>query len=171
MKKWILLFGLFILVVSCASHQSVNRSEKAYGSSLKSKSFRNENSHKVNKIISDAESYLGVPYKFGGMTYSGFDCSGFVSKVFSENNIQLTRRTVDQAKEGSPVHISEVKSGDLLLFATSSGRNISHIGIVHTIENDGEIKFIHASTSKGVIISSLNEKYWNNAFLFARRIL
>lgn len=51
------------------------------------------------------------------------------------------------------------------------GAKVSHVGIVHTIETNGEIKFIHASTSKGVIISSLNETYWNKSFLFAKRIL
>ncbi|WP_435524963.1 C40 family peptidase [Chryseobacterium indoltheticum] len=67
--------------------------------------------------------------------------------------------------------LKTVKPGDLLFFATSGGSRVSHVGIVYTIENDGEIKFIHASTSKGVIISSLNEKYWNKAYLHAQRVL
>ena len=69
------------------------------------------------------------------------------------------------------IEIKNTKPGDLIFFATSGGTKVSHVGIVHDIGNDGEVKFIHASTSKGVIISSLNEKYWNKAYLFARRVL
>ena len=64
-----------------------------------------------------------------------------------------------------------MKPGDLLFFATAGGSRVSHVGIVHDIGNDGEVKFIHASTSKGVIISSLNENYWNKAYLHAQRVL
>lgn len=122
-------------------------------------------------IIKDAEKYIGVPYKFAGTTSSGFDCSGFTVKVFAENNFTLPRRSSDQALEGQEISIKNVKPGDLLFFATAGGTKVSHVAIVHGIGNDGEVRFIHASTSKGVIISSLNEKYWNKAFLYARRVL
>ena len=69
------------------------------------------------------------------------------------------------------IKIMNAKPGDLLFFATAGGSRVSHVGIVHDIGRDGEIKFIHASTSKGVIISSLNERYWNRAFLHAQRVL
>ena len=58
-----------------------------------------------------------------------------------------------------------------MFFATNGNGAVSHVGIVKEIKNRGEITFIHASTSKGVIVSSLNEKYWNKAFLFAKRVL
>lgn len=134
-------------------------------------SHTKSNGGKVASILSDAEKYLGTPYRLGGMTSSGFDCSGFVNKVFDENDIKLTRRSADQAKEGVGIDVTEVRKGDLLFFATAGGKRVSHVGIVHTIGNDGEIKFIHASTTKGVIISSLDETYWDKAFLFARRVL
>ena len=125
----------------------------------------------IKEILKDAEKYLGAPYKYGGNTSSGFDCSGFTVKVFDENNTKLPRRSEDQSNTGKSISIKETKPGDLLFFATAGGSKVTHVGIVHDIGNDGEVKFIHASTSKGVIISSLNEKYWNKAYLFARRVL
>lgn len=125
----------------------------------------------IKEILKDAEKYLGAPYKYGGNTSSGFDCSGFTVKVFDENKTKLPRRSEDQSNSGKPISIKETKPGDLLFFATAGGTRVTHVGIVHDIGNNGEVKFIHASTSKGVIISSLNEKYWNKAYLFARRVL
>ena len=127
-------------------------------------------STETTELLKDAEKYLGAPYKYAGNTSTGFDCSGLVCKVFDENQMKLPRRSEDQGKEGKEVDISMVQPGDLLFFATSGGCRISHVGIVHRILSDGEINFIHSSTSKGVIISSLNEKYWNHAYLFARRV-
>ncbi|MDO5616820.1 MAG: NlpC/P60 family protein, partial [Cruoricaptor ignavus] len=77
----------------------------------------------------------------------------------------------DQALTGDKITIKQVKPGDLLFFATSGGNRVSHVGIVQEIGSDGEVKFIHASTSKGVIVSSLNERYWNKAYLHATRVL
>ncbi|HCN11892.1 MAG TPA: hydrolase Nlp/P60, partial [Chryseobacterium sp.] len=128
------------------------------------------NSH-VQEILKDAQKYLGAPYKYAGNTSSGFDCSGLVCKVFDENNLKLPRRSEDQSNAGKEINIRDAKPGDLVFFATAGGTRVSHVGIVHDIGSDGEVKFIHSSTSKGVIISSLNEKYWNSAYLFVRRVL
>ncbi|WP_432432088.1 C40 family peptidase [Chryseobacterium scophthalmum] len=167
------------IIVSCGSSKNVSSSKKSPSKNVaKSEnlrkldsSFDGKVSGSIKSLLKDAETYLGTPYKFGGNTSSGFDCSGFTVKVFQDNNFSLPRRSSDQADAGKSIDIKTVKPGDLLFFATSGGSRVSHVGIVHTIENDGEIKFIHASTSKGVIISSLNEKYWNKAYLHAQRIL
>ena len=167
------------IIVSCGSSKNVSSSKKnpsknvAKSENLRKldSSFDGKVSGSIKSLLKDAETYLGTPYKFGGNTSSGFDCSGFTVKVFQDNNFSLPRRSSDQADAGKSIDIKTVKPGDLLFFATSGGSRVSHVGIVHTIENDGEIKFIHASTSKGVIISSLNEKYWNKAYLHAQRVL
>ena len=187
MKKVLLLAAVTFTLWSCSASQparvygnknisnnnsySYNTNNENPSKSKNKKSSKEGPDAKAASILSDAEKYLGAPYRAGGMTYSGFDCSGFVNTVFAENNIKLTRRSADQAKEGVGINIENVKHGDLLFFATAGGKRVSHVGIVHTITNDGEIKFIHASTSKGVIISSLEEAYWDKAFLFARRVL
>lgn len=167
------------VIVSCGSSKNVSSSKKSPSKNVaKSEnlrkldsSFDGKVSGSIKSLLKDAETYLGTPYKFGGNNSSGFDCSGFTVKVFQDNNFSLPRRSSDQADAGKSIDIKTVKPGDLLFFATSGGSRVSHVGIVHTIENDGEIKFIHASTSKGVIISSLNEKYWNKAYLHAQRVL
>ncbi len=180
-SKWNKIFVLIIasiIAVSCGSSKNVASKKSGSKTVTKTENLRNLDSKfdgKVSKSISsilkDAEKYIGTPYKFGGNTSSGFDCSGFTVKVFDENDFKLPRRSSDQAEAGNKIDINEVKPGDLLFFATAGGSRVSHVGIVHDIGNDGEVKFIHASTSKGVIISSLNEKYWNKAYLHARRVL
>lgn len=177
MKKAILSATILVLV-SCGSTQKVVKREiptptVARAENLKKleSNFSGRLTSVMENVIKDAEKYLGAPYKFGGVTSSGFDCSGFTSKVFDENSYKLPRRSMDQAVTGSEVDIRQVKPGDLLFFATAGGEKVSHVGIVHDIGQDGEVKFIHASSSKGVMISSLNEKYWNKAFLHAQRVL
>ncbi|SEM86849.1 C40 family peptidase [Chryseobacterium taichungense] len=173
------LFIASLITISCGSSKKVASGHKTITKSVaKTENLRNLESKfngkistSINEILKDAEKYLGAPYKFGGNTSSGFDCSGFTVKVFEENDYKLPRRSSDQAEAGNKIDIKEVKPGDLLFFATAGGTRVSHVGIVHDIGNDGEVKFIHASTTKGVIISSLNEKYWNKAYLHAQRVL
>ncbi len=177
-KQQFFLLIISLLIISCGSSKHVVTKKNAGKTIAKTENlrkldskFNGKVSRSVADILKDAEKYLGAPYKFGGNTSSGFDCSGFTVKVFGENDLQLPRRSSDQADAGNKIDIKEVKPGDLLFFATSGGSRISHVGIVHDIGNDGEVKFIHASTTKGVIISSLNEKYWNKAYLHAQRVL
>ncbi|MFZ5965952.1 MAG: SH3 domain-containing protein [Bacillota bacterium] len=122
------------------------------------------------KITDFAQQYLGVPYKWGASSPSGFDCSGFTSYVFKNFGISLARRSSDQAKQGEKVSKSELKPGDLVFFDTSGANNgnITHVGIYI-----GDGKFIHASSGKNakkVVISSLAEGYYNEKYVTARRI-
>lgn len=178
MKKTALILLLLLFIVSCSSSKTVVKRSIPTKSVAKSKDLKSLDSRfsgkvdaEIQEILKDAEKYLGAPYKYAGSTSSGFDCSGFTVKVFDENNTKLPRRSEDQSNAGKSITIKEAKPGDLVFFATSGGSRVTHVGIVHDIGNDGEVKFIHASTSKGVIISSLNEKYWNTSYLFARRVL
>ena len=128
-------------------------------------------SNTIDQILNEASTYIGTPYRFGGMTRSGIDCSAFVLSVYgSATGISLPRMSSAQAQQGERVGKEELEKGDLLFFQTRGSR-ISHVGIVQEITPEGEIKFIHASTSKGVTISSLNEKYWGMRYRFAKRIL
>ncbi|MCU7616532.1 C40 family peptidase [Chryseobacterium sp. PBS4-4] len=177
--NYIVILLVSSIVISCGSSKNIAKSKSSSSKTIsKSENLRKLDSKFDGKIsgsakdiIKDAEKYLGSPYKFAGNTSSGFDCSGLTTKIFDDNGLKLPRRSSDQANTGKSIDVEEVKPGDLLFFATAGGNKVSHVGIVHTIENGGEIKFIHASTSKGVIISSLNEKYWNKAYLHAQRVL
>ena len=120
-------------------------------------------------VINQAMSYLGTPYKYGGTTPKGFDCSGFVGASFKPLDISLHRTSHEMANQGKNVELKDVQVGDLLFFVTRRNKRISHVGIV--IETGNEIKFIHSSTSRGVIISSLNEGYWSKAYRKAKRVI
>jgi cell wall-associated NlpC family hydrolase len=126
---------------------------------------------KSEDIIDTALSYSGVRYKYGGTTRKGIDCSGLLYISFMEHDINLPRVSFYMAHEGKRIDLEEVTKGDLLFFTTSKRRKrINHVGLVVAIEGE-EIKFIHATTSRGVIVSSLQEGYWNYAFVKATRIL
>ena len=99
------------------------------------------------------------------------DCSGLVVTAFKPEAITLPRTTAELSKYGDWIDLKKVNEGDLLFFATKkNSRHVNHVGIVTKTRN-GNVSFIHASTSKGVIISSLSERYWYLAFVQARRVL
>lgn len=118
----------------------------------------------TNGIIATSESLIGVPYAWGGTTPSGFDCSGFTGYVFSKQGITLPRSSGDQYKTGTPISYSSLIPGDLVFFSFSSSREVSHVGIYI-----GNGRFINATTTKGVAISSFTS-YWLNAYVGARRV-
>jgi cell wall-associated NlpC family hydrolase len=126
---------------------------------------------KSDNIVDYAKQFLGVRYKFAGATREGMDCSGLVFESFRAHDIILPRSSRDMAKNGEKLLLKDVEKGDLLFFKTNNRRNdISHVGLVVSSKN-GDIQFIHSSTSAGVIISSMAENYWDKTFVEARRIL
>ncbi|GGJ63873.1 cell wall-associated NlpC family hydrolase [Anoxybacillus voinovskiensis] len=113
-------------------------------------------------IVAFSKQYVGVPYKWGGKTPKGFDCSGFVTYVYQEFGVSLPRTAEEQYRRGKKVSKEELAVGDLVFFTTYK-KTASHTGIYI-----GDDKFIHAS-DKGVIISDLDESYWRKTYLGARR--
>ena len=124
-----------------------------------------------DRIIEQAMSFNGTPYKFGGTTEKGMDCSGLIYTAFKSEDIYLPRISSDMAGEGKRIKLNNVQPGDLLFFKTNRRRNhINHVGLVVEVHGSN-ILFIHSSTTKGVITSSINEAYWQRAFAEARRVL
>lgn len=124
----------------------------------------------IDNILTEASTYLGTPYRYGGTTRNGIDCSAFVLSVFgAAAGLTLPRVAASQSQEGEAIDKENLQKGDLIFF--SHGRRISHVGIVESVTEEGEIKFIHAATSKGVMISSLNDSYWGPKFRFAKRVI
>lgn len=126
---------------------------------------------KAEAIISTAMTFSGTRYKYGGTTNNGMDCSGLVYVSLKENDIPFPRASHQMALEGQKIRVEDVQRGDLLYFQTSkTGKRINHVGLVVEVDGD-DIQFIHATTSRGVLVSSLREGYWNHAFVKAMRIL
>lgn len=119
----------------------------------------------ASAIIATAKQYIGVPYKFGGTTPKGFDCSGYLQYVFAEHKIKLPRAADDQYKIGRQVNKKSLQSGDLVFFTTYEA-GVSHCGIYI-----GSGQFIHASSSKGIRIDKLTDPYWQPRYIGAKCIL
>lgn len=150
---------LFFLIFVC----SCRPSKSNYDSS--------NSEYDTDELVSKAKKHIGTRYKAGGSEpKSGFDCSGFTRYLFSKYNIELPKMASQQAEIGRSVLVSEAKKGDLIFFKGGDvkSRTIGHVGIV--ITNKGEpIKFIHASSSKGIMISGLEEKYFKERFVRIKR--
>lgn len=121
------------------------------------------------QILNVAAESLGSPYRGGGSTPAGFDCSGFVTYTLNQFDIALPRNSAEMAQIGKRILKKDAKPGDLIFFKTN-GSYISHVGIV-TENSDGIIKFIHSSTSSGVVYSSTSESYYARTFVGVNRIL
>ena len=120
-----------------------------------------------DRVLSTAEGFRGVRYRYGAASRSGTDCSGFTSQVFRSVGVRLPRVSRDQARIGTPVTGGKMKPGDLVFFHTMRGNRITHVGIYM-----GKNEFIHASSGGGrVQISSLNDRYYHNRFVTARRVV
>ena len=152
-------------------------SEKAVAISNAKNSLKNSEIAKaikhnktIDNILTEASTYLGTPYRYGGTTRNGIDCSAFVLSVFgAAAGLTLPRVAASQSQEGEAIDKENLQKGDLIFF--SHGRRFSHVGIVESVTEEGEVKFIHAATSKGVMISSLNDSYWGPKFRFAKRVI
>ncbi len=124
----------------------------------------------IDNVLTEAETYLGTPYRYGGMTRNGIDCSAFVLSVFgAAAGLSLPRVAASQSQEGEKIEKENLQRGDLIFF--SHGRRISHVGIVESVTEEGEVKFIHAATSRGVMVSSLNDSYWGPKYRFGKRVI
>ncbi len=122
------------------------------------------------KPIHTAIQYLGVRYKGGGTTRAGMDCSGLVYTAYKSINITLPRSSTDMAKEGVKISKNQAKPGDLIFFRTNGGSRINHVGIITEVLDD-EIKFIHSTIQRGVIISSTQEPYYIRTYAQINRVL
>lgn len=184
MKKiTLLLLILPIFMSSCGAHKKmknqppnqitvVTKAEKKISIEEESEEeeFLEENAV-ISAIIDKARDFLGTKYRYGGTTDEGMDCSGLVYTSFLTHNISLPRSSRDMSLLGERLNLNEVTTGDLLFFETDKKKKvINHVGLIVQLDSRS-IYFIHSTSSRGVIISSMDEGYWREHFVMARRIL
>lgn len=139
------------------SSSSLQRQVTHYGSD-------HNNTQALKKIMTHYDQWEGVRYKFGGDSRKGIDCSAYMQRVFKDEfAVSLPRSTGEQIKLGSRIPKNDLHTGDLVFFKTSS--HTRHVGVYI-----GEGQFVHASSSMGVTVSRLDNKYWGAHYELARRI-
>ncbi|MBN1446815.1 MAG: C40 family peptidase [Bacteroidetes bacterium] len=117
-------------------------------------------------VVMESYRWLGTPYQYGGNTRRGVDCSGLVHAVFGRFGVTLPRRASDLIRKGRSRDRRDLLPADLVFFANTAGKGITHVGIYL-----GENRFIHSSTRRGVIISSLEDDYYRRHYAGARMII
>jgi cell wall-associated NlpC family hydrolase len=148
--------------------------------SMKNEGVKNETAPDISEaktaaVIGYAEKLMGTPYRSSGITPAGFDCSGYVSYVFGECNIKPPHGSQSQAAMGKDIPLEEAQPGDLIFFGSRKGSSYhtNHVGIVHS-NNNGQVSFIHSSSSEGVTIDgpqTISWDYWKPRILFVKRIV
>ncbi|MBI3134937.1 MAG: C40 family peptidase [Bacteroidetes bacterium] len=119
-----------------------------------------------DSIVTYAQNFIGTPYKWGGESKDGFDCSGFVLYVFKKFGVKLPHSSLAMGGLGKTKERECAETGDIILFKGTQSSTIGHVGIVFENEN-GELIFIHSSSSKGggVKISKLSDGYYTQRFV------
>lgn len=154
--KYVFTVLVALLVVSCARSPTTDPGPPE----------PSQTEEQTRAILEAQEaSWKGVKYALGGQSRSGIDCSGFVQLTFRDKfGVELPRDTDGQSSFGTKIDRSDMRVGDLIFFHTTE--TVNHVGIFM-----GEKSFLHASTSKGPIISSLDNSYWKTRWWQARRVL
>lgn len=159
--------GLLLLLVSLfVGCGSVPERKAASSSSVKQVSGKQYNSPKVGKrVVQAAQGVVGKPYRYGGASVKGFDCSGLVYFSYKKAGLKVPRTALSLYYNTKHIKKSELRKGDLVFFKLTR-KKTSHVGIYA-----GKNRFIHApSSGKKVMISKLSDPYWREHFVVAGRI-
>jgi cell wall-associated NlpC family hydrolase len=158
------------LILSPACRRKRNKGKKAQVSAQSKGEGKALSSSDIQKVIATARSYFGTPYRSGGVSRMGMDCSGLVVTSFNSISKKLPRQSKDQYSAGEPISQSRLKPGDLIFFADPKiGSGITHVGIVTEVLKDGNVRFCHASSSLGVKENLLNDSYFKKTYYGACR--
>lgn len=151
--SWLLLVVIISLGSCATSKKAARRASRA------------------DVLIRSAKTYVGTPYRYGGLDKRGIDCSALIQNSYKEIGFRLPRTSKEQSKIGKKVSINSLKRGDLVFFKfKDKGNKWNHSGMVTRVVSKDEIYFIHSSSSRGVVESNLMTDYYLKGFKKARRI-
>ena len=167
--KYILVFCILIVGYSCRHKKdaikTVNKPKAPVttgAAAFKEKMGISNKEIKENKLYSFISEWYGVPYKYGGCEKSGVDCSCFTINLFEKvYGVKMPRTAGEIYKECEKINLDKAKEGDLIFFKINSN-SITHVGVYLR-----DKKFVHASTSRGVLVNSLTETYYQKYFYSA----
>ena len=162
-KHLLFIIGISFLSTSCilfrpASNSTLVDTEK------------NSEDPSVSELVYIAKSLEGTPYKFGGTTTRGFDCSGFTSYVFDKNNSSLPRTSGEQEQYAESVRIKDLRTGDLVFFRSNKVGKVFHVALVVDNDKNG-LTVIHATSSRGVVEENISRSsYWTKKYWTGGRV-
>lgn len=159
MKRYILWILAGFLLAGCSSSRKVQKSIPTLEQPVAVTSAQ------TDRLLREARKWVGTPYRYGGETRSGVDCSGFVMVLFRDVcGLKLPRNSAQQQEYARPIRERELQPGDLVFFA--SGSRVNHVGLYV-----GNRRMIHASPSRGVIEAALDDNYFQRTFHSAGRVI
>lgn len=161
-----ILISLPVLVSACASSTELSTAPDSRTLQTDADAAHRSSARFVeDRLRSEVAEWVGTPYRMGGASVQGIDCSAFVQRVYADLfDVGLPRATREQVNDGESVSRRDLRPGDLVFFRLPTGTR--HVGIYL---NEGE--FAHASSSRGVTTSSLDETYWDRSYWTSRRVL
>ncbi|QFI37300.1 glycoside hydrolase [Moritella marina ATCC 15381] len=156
---------LLLLMTGCSQHSSIKKSTINQAETAPQINVPTaELAYVQGLLLSQYKDWRGTPHKWGGMSKRGVDCSGLVKLTFEQQfALSFPRTTAEQVKVGRSIKRQQLRTGDLVFFKT--GVNVRHVGIMVD-----EFQFFHASSSRGVIISRLDNPYWHSHYWQSRRV-
>ncbi|MCE7062404.1 C40 family peptidase [Dyadobacter sp. CY343] len=146
-------------------------SQPAHSKELTSKEAVTDSTGNIESLVNFAVKHLHIPYRSGGTSKKGFDCSGFVRYCFDKLDIALPHSSAAQAKHGETIELDNARPGDLIFFKGEStkSKNIGHVGIITEVA-PGYVKFIHSAFKGGIRYDLLNASYYEKRFVAIKRL-
>ncbi|MBC7485474.1 MAG: C40 family peptidase [Cytophagaceae bacterium] len=153
-------------------HRQHKKEDKKEKENTKDQNYNKyTSSDQVKKLIKTARSYTGTPYKYGGTSRAGLDCSGFTSISYQSIDVTIPRTSQSQSTIGEDIDLNDIQPGDLVFFSASkNSKKITHVGMITEVD-DSNAKFIHASTQLGVVENELLSGYYYSLIVKIRRVL
>lgn len=159
-----------MLMASCSSSKKaiLSQTHTPQQSEIIIQENKGTKDNRMSKLMSEAKKWVGTKYRYGGQSREGTDCSGMVMALYNQVfGIKLPRSSREQHKYCKSIDRESLCKGDLLFFSSSKNSNtISHVGLYI-----GNNEMIHASTSRGVIVSNLSDKYYVRTYRSAGRVI